>query len=66
MTNYIEGMFGAEDYKLVACVPTEFLSQIDDYDIIGKVVDFDGTYLQIDKNKFSKYEELNLFDHFNS
>ena len=65
VTNEIEGIFGAEDYKLVACVPEDFLSQITKYNIIGKVTEFDGYYLQINNNKFSNYDELNLFDHFN-
>ena len=60
----IEGMFGAEDYKLVATVPEEFLPSIKKYRIIGSVTDFDGTYLQIDNKCYSKYDELRLYDHF--
>ena len=60
----IEGMFGAEDYKLVATVPEEFLPSIKNYRVIGSVTDFDGTYLQIDNKCYSKYDELRLYDHF--
>jgi len=62
--NYIEGMFGAEDYNLVAAVPKEFLSEMDDYYIIGEVKEFEGHYLQIEDKCFSSYDELGLYDHF--
>ena len=61
----IEGMFGAEDYKLVAAVPKCFLSNLKDYKIVGDVVAFDGVYLQIEDKCYSDYSELGLFDHFN-
>ena len=61
---YLEGMFGAEDYNLVACVPNEFLSQISGYNIIGQVKEYNGCILQIGNKKYSKYDELNLYDHF--
>lgn len=64
MTNYIEGMFGAEDYKLVAVVPQSILAKISNYEIIGQVVNFDGAYLQIEDKKYSNYNELGLFNHF--
>lgn len=62
----IEGMFGFEDYKLVAAVPQEFLKNLDNYNLIGEVVDFDGSYLQINNKNYCSYDELGLFDHFNS
>lgn len=62
----INGMYGAEDYNLIACVPEGFLRKIKNYNVIGKVIAFDGYYLQINDKKYSKHEELNLFDHFNS
>ena len=65
VTSYIEGMFGAEDYNLVAVVPKDFLNHIKDYKIIGIVEDFDGTYLKIDETCYKNYDELNLYDHFN-
>ena len=64
VTPYIEGMFGAEDYKLVAVVPKDFLNSINDYKIIGNVVNFDGSFLQIDKKQYSSYDELALYNHF--
>ncbi len=59
-TNYIEGMFGAEDYHLVAAVPEGLM----DENIIARVYPFDGTYLQIDDRKYSNYDELGLYKHW--
>ena len=64
VSQLVEGMFGAEDYNLVAAVPEEFLNKIKDYKIIGKVEEFDGYYLQIDDKKYKNYDELGLYDHF--
>ncbi len=64
ITNMIVGMFGAEDYKLVAAVPKDFLTKLNNYEIIGEVTKFDGTYLQIDDKKYSNYNELGLYNHF--
>lgn len=60
----INGIYGTEDYKLVATVPEDFLPNIKNYIKIGTVKDFKGYYLKIGNNKFIKHEELNLFDHF--
>lgn len=64
ITNKIEGMFGAEDYKLVAALPKDFLDKVTNYKVIGEVMDFDGTYLQVDNKKYSNYNDLGLYDHF--
>lgn len=64
VSEFVEGMFGAEDYNLVAAVPQEFLKKINDYKIIGRVEEFDGYYLQINDKKYKNYDELGLFDHF--
>ena len=66
VTKNIKGMFCAEDYKLIAALPKDFLSKIKNYKQIGEIAKFDGTYLQIGNKKFSNYNELDLFDHFNS
>lgn len=63
-TDYIDGMFGAEDYNLVACVPEEFLSKISNYRIIGKVIPYNNCCLQINDKCYKYYDELNLYDHF--
>ena len=63
-TNKINGMFGAEDYNLVATVPESFLSKLDNYKVIGIVEKYDGAYLEIENKRFSDYNELNLYDHF--
>ena len=63
-TNKINGMFGAEDYNLVATVSESFLSKLDNYKIIGIVEKYDGAYLEIENKRFSDYNELNLYDHF--
>ena len=57
-------LYGGEDYKLVAAVPKSFLINLSNYDVIGYVYDYDGTRVQIDDMKFSKYEELNVYNHF--
>ena len=59
-TNYIEGMFGAEDYHLVAAVPEGFT----DKNIIARVYPYNGAYLQIDNQRYSEYDEMGLFNHF--
>lgn len=64
VSNYIDGMFGAEDYHLVAAVPKEFLSKIDNYEVIGRVYPFDGTVLQIEDKQYLNYDELGLYDHY--
>lgn len=66
ITKNIEGMFGAEDYNLVAAVPKDFLPNLKNYNIIGTVEPFDGIYLKIDNHCYTKHEELPLYDHFNS
>jgi thiamine-monophosphate kinase len=63
-TNYIDGMFGAEDYRLVAAVPKDFLREINNYEIIGEVVEFENAPLIIDNKKYKTYDELNLYNHF--
>ena len=66
--NFIDGMFGAEDYNLVAAVPEEFLKILDSnrikYKIIGTVCKNDGCKLQIDSKRYSDYDELKLYNHF--
>ena len=61
----IDGMFGAEDYKLVAAVPKNFAKIIPDVDIIGEVVEHNGCYLQINDKKYVHFDDLDLFNHFN-
>lgn len=62
--DFIEGMFGAEDYNLVAAVPKEILKYLKDYYLIGTVKDFAGYCLKIGDKEFSDYDELGLYDHF--
>lgn len=61
---YIEGMFGAEDYNLVAAVPKSFLSKLNNYDIIGEVTEFNGNTLEIGDKKYTNYDNLGLYNHF--
>ena len=62
---YIDGMFGAEDYKLVAALPGEFLKEINiEYNIIGEVIERSDCILDIDGKKYKTYDELGLFNHF--
>ncbi len=59
-SKYIDGMFGAEDYHLVAAVPKKYAQN----NIIAEVCPFDGTYLQIEDKKYSNYDDLGLYNHF--
>jgi thiamine-monophosphate kinase len=63
-TGYIEGMFGAEDYRLIAAVPKSFLHKLSTYEMIGGVCDYQGAPLIIDDKKYLNYDELNLYNHF--
>ncbi len=66
-SEYMEGIFGAEDYILVAAVPENFLKQIKDYLIIGEVIEKQDYVIKIGDKKYKKYknyDELNLFNHF--
>ena len=58
-------LFGGEDYKLVAVIPNKFAQKLKNVSIIGKVEPFDGTVLEISDSKYSKYSELQVFNHFN-
>lgn len=62
--NYVDGIFGAEDYKLVAAVPEEFLSKISECKIIGKVIEKQNYVLKIENKEYTNYDELDLYDHF--
>ena len=63
-SKYIKGIFGAEDYKLVATVPQKFLEKLSEYKIIGEVVKKQDYILKIDNNKYYNYDELGLYNHF--
>ena len=60
----VEGIFGAEDYKLVATVPRKFLEKITEYEIIGEVIEKQDYILKIDDKKYYKYDKLGLYNHF--
>ena len=60
----IEGIFGAEDYKLVAAVPKEFLPNISEYDLIGEVLPHSNFVIQIGDKKFTNYDEIGAYNHF--
>ena len=61
---FVEGIFGAEDYKLVATVPRIFLKKLTEYEIIGKVVEKQDYILKIADKKYYNYDELGLYNHF--
>lgn len=63
-SEYIDGIFGAEDYILVAAVPEEFLKQINGYTIIGEVLEKQEYVIKLGEKKYNNYDELNLFNHF--
>lgn len=60
----IEGMFGAEDYHLVAAVPEEFLNKVHDFYIVGDVIEKQDFILKIGDRKYKNYDELGLYNHF--
>ena len=55
-------LYGGEDYKLIAVIPPEFVPP--DSTIIGSVNHYDGYYLEINNQKFNKYNQLLTYDHF--
>lgn len=61
---YIEGAFGAEDYKLVAVIPEKYLCDFKECNIIGKVYNYNDYYLKMGNNEYRNYDELNLYNHF--
>lgn len=60
----IEGIFGAEDYHLVAAVPEAFLSELYDFYVVGEVIERKDYILKIGERKFKEYDELELYNHF--
>lgn len=64
VADLVDGMFGAEDYNLVAVLPKEFLLNLDNYIVVGEVVPFDGYFVKIGDREYKTYDELGLYDHF--
>ena len=60
----INGCFGAEDYKIVAAVPKEFLKCLANYYVLGEVVEKNDLIIKIGEKEFRSYKDLNLYDHF--
>ena len=60
----VEGIFGAEDYKLVATVPRKILKRLTEYEIIGEVIERQDYILKIGEKKYYNYDELGLYNHF--
>ncbi len=61
---YIDGMFGAEDYNLIAAVPDNFVIDLDNCILVGEVVEKQNYVLKIKDKEYKNYDELNLYDHF--
>ena len=59
--NEIDGMFGAEDYHLVAAVPQEFDSGLDGVYTVGEVYEKRDFVLKINGRRYNRYDELNLY-----
>ena len=59
-----DGIFGAEDYRLVAVVPEDFLANLKDFVRIGTVLKQEDYVLKIGTKKYYKYDELGLYNHF--
>ena len=60
--NYV--LYGGEDYKLIAAVPDKYVSLIPNAVLIGRVEKYDGVRLDISDEKFTSYDELNVYNHF--
>ena len=60
----VDGIFGAEDYKLVAAVPADFLQELAGCEIIGEVIPKQDYILRIGEKEYKNYDELNLYNHF--
>lgn len=60
----IDGIFGFEDYKLLAAVPEKMLKTLKNYIILGKVEEYNGTILKIGNKIYNNYNDLKLYDHF--
>ena len=56
-------LFGGEDYKLVAAIPENFAKE-HSLTIIGRVLEYDGTRLEIDNDRYCSYNELDTYKHF--
>lgn len=63
-TDFIAGMFGAEDYNLVAAIPKEFLGKVKNCYVIGQVQKYNGIPLIIGDKEYKNYDELGLYNHF--
>lgn len=64
ITNEIDGVYGFEDYKLVAAIPQNDLKFLKNYIVIGKVEKYNGVTLKIGEKEFNALDELNLYNHF--
>lgn len=56
-------LFGGEDYKLIAALPSE-IAEITDGSTIGEVVEYDGARLEISGKKYFSYDDIKAFNHF--
>ena len=62
----IEGLFGFEDYHLVAAVPKSFMQnlKLEGCYVIGEVTDYNNSYLDVNGTKYNYYNQLNTYNHF--
>ena len=57
-------LFGGEDYKLVSALPSDF-AKVSGGIIIGEIVPYDGVRIDINGDKYSNYDDLKVYNHFN-
>lgn len=62
--NDIDGMFCAEDYKLVAAVPSNFMPDLYGCKVIAEVCKYNGAFLKVGNKIFNNYDELGTYNHF--
>ena len=60
----VPGMFGAEDYNLIAAVPNDYNVNIDGIYVVGQICTKQNFVLKIGETLYNSYDELNLFNHF--
>lgn len=57
---------GGEDYNPVAVIPDKYISMIPDAVVIGKAEAFDGIKVDISGEKYTSYNQIKSYNHFNN
>lgn len=57
-------LFGGEDYNLIAAIPDNFVSRVEDAVVIGDVYEYKNVRLNLNERKYYNYDELSVYNHF--